>query len=123
MLAVDAYLAVIQYLPQQEPQLLSGIGRVFLQVGGARATGGTPGWSLTTHSGVGAAKVAETLPQRRKVEGTGSVSSCGSNARAARAPAPGRRRDRRRALVTRMCSSCHEPLSLREEPPSHPRSR
>lgn len=37
MLAVDAYLAVIQYFPQQEPQLLSGIGRVFLQVGGARA--------------------------------------------------------------------------------------
>lgn len=39
VLAVDAYLAVIQYLPQQEPQLLSGIGRVFLQVGGARARG------------------------------------------------------------------------------------
>ncbi|XP_036080385.1 trafficking protein particle complex subunit 12 isoform X4 [Rousettus aegyptiacus] len=33
VLAVDAYLAVIQYLPQQEPQLLSGIGRVFLQIG------------------------------------------------------------------------------------------
>lgn len=67
MLAVDAYLSVIQYFPQQEPQLLSGIGRVFLQVGGARAREpwGTPGWSLPTHSDVGAAGVAETLPQRR----------------------------------------------------------
>lgn len=33
VLAVDAYLSVIQYFPQQEPQLLSGIGRVFLQIG------------------------------------------------------------------------------------------
>ena len=32
MLAVDAYRSVIQYYPEQEPQLLSGIGRIFLQV-------------------------------------------------------------------------------------------
>lgn len=31
-LAVEAYHAVIKYYPQQEPQLLSGIGRIFLQV-------------------------------------------------------------------------------------------
>ncbi|KAM7060385.1 trafficking protein particle complex subunit 12 isoform 1-T2 [Acridotheres tristis] len=33
VLAVDAYLSVIKYYPQQEPQLLSGIGRIFLQIG------------------------------------------------------------------------------------------
>ncbi|XP_044147186.1 LOW QUALITY PROTEIN: trafficking protein particle complex subunit 12 [Bufo gargarizans] len=33
VLAVDAYHTVIQYYPEQEPQLLSGIGRIFLQVG------------------------------------------------------------------------------------------
>ncbi|XP_010627402.1 trafficking protein particle complex subunit 12 isoform X2 [Fukomys damarensis] len=33
VLAVDAYRAVIQYYPEQEPQLLSGIGRVLLQIG------------------------------------------------------------------------------------------
>lgn len=32
MLAVDAYLTVIKYYPEQEPQLLSGIGRILLQV-------------------------------------------------------------------------------------------
>ncbi|NWS48128.1 TPC12 protein, partial [Probosciger aterrimus] len=32
VLAVDAYHTVIKYYPQQEPQLLSGIGRIFLQV-------------------------------------------------------------------------------------------
>ncbi|MEE6476714.1 hypothetical protein FKM82_011190 [Ascaphus truei] len=31
-LAVDAYHTVIKYYPEQEPQLLSGIGRIFLQV-------------------------------------------------------------------------------------------
>uniref|UniRef100_A0A8C5U420 Trafficking protein particle complex subunit 12 n=1 Tax=Malurus cyaneus samueli TaxID=2593467 RepID=A0A8C5U420_9PASS len=31
VLAVDAYHTVIKYYPQQEPQLLSGIGRIFLQ--------------------------------------------------------------------------------------------
>ncbi|KAM6123453.1 trafficking protein particle complex subunit 12 isoform 2-T2 [Pterocles gutturalis] len=31
VLAVDAYRTVIKYYPQQEPQLLSGIGRIFLQ--------------------------------------------------------------------------------------------
>ncbi|XP_047701134.1 trafficking protein particle complex subunit 12 isoform X4 [Prionailurus viverrinus] len=31
VLAVDAYRSVIQYYPEQEPQLLSGIGRIFLQ--------------------------------------------------------------------------------------------
>uniref|UniRef100_A0A8C0NN66 Trafficking protein particle complex subunit 12 n=1 Tax=Canis lupus familiaris TaxID=9615 RepID=A0A8C0NN66_CANLF len=31
VLAVDAYHSVIQYYPEQEPQLLSGIGRIFLQ--------------------------------------------------------------------------------------------
>lgn len=34
MLAVDAYHSVIQYLPEQEPQVLSCIGRIFLQVRG-----------------------------------------------------------------------------------------
>ncbi|XP_029794226.1 trafficking protein particle complex subunit 12 isoform X4 [Suricata suricatta] len=33
VLAVDAYHSVIQYHPEQEPQLLSGIGRIFLQIG------------------------------------------------------------------------------------------
>lgn len=33
VLAVDAYRSVIQFHPEQEPQLLSGIGRIFLQVG------------------------------------------------------------------------------------------
>ncbi|XP_058407837.1 trafficking protein particle complex subunit 12 [Diceros bicornis minor] len=33
VLAVDAYRSVIQYHPEQEPQLLSGIGRIFLQIG------------------------------------------------------------------------------------------
>ncbi|KAM9616296.1 trafficking protein particle complex subunit 12 isoform 3-T3 [Morphnus guianensis] len=33
VLAVDAYHTVIKYYPQQEPQLLSGIGRIFLQIG------------------------------------------------------------------------------------------
>uniref|UniRef100_A0A8C2YJM1 Trafficking protein particle complex subunit 12 n=2 Tax=Chinchilla lanigera TaxID=34839 RepID=A0A8C2YJM1_CHILA len=33
VLAVDAYRAVIQYYPEQEPQLLSGIGRILLQIG------------------------------------------------------------------------------------------
>ncbi|KAM6356044.1 trafficking protein particle complex subunit 12 isoform 2-T2 [Podargus strigoides] len=33
VLAVDAYRTVIRYYPQQEPQLLSGIGRIFLQIG------------------------------------------------------------------------------------------
>ncbi|XP_042789710.1 trafficking protein particle complex subunit 12 [Panthera leo] len=33
VLAVDAYHSVIQYYPEQEPQLLSGIGRIFLQIG------------------------------------------------------------------------------------------
>uniref|UniRef100_A0ABI7VQ66 Trafficking protein particle complex 12 n=1 Tax=Felis catus TaxID=9685 RepID=A0ABI7VQ66_FELCA len=33
VLAVDAYRSVIQYYPEQEPQLLSGIGRIFLQIG------------------------------------------------------------------------------------------
>ncbi|XP_056420067.1 trafficking protein particle complex subunit 12 [Hyla sarda] len=32
-LAVDAYHTVIKYYPEQEPQLLSGIGRIFLQIG------------------------------------------------------------------------------------------
>ncbi|XP_045700244.1 trafficking protein particle complex subunit 12 isoform X2 [Phyllostomus hastatus] len=31
VLAVDAYRSVIQFHPEQEPQLLSGIGRIFLQ--------------------------------------------------------------------------------------------
>ncbi|KAG8512375.1 Trafficking protein particle complex subunit 12 [Galemys pyrenaicus] len=35
-LAVDVYRAVIQYHPEQEPQLLSGIGRIFLQIGDIR---------------------------------------------------------------------------------------
>lgn len=34
VLAVGAYHSVIQYHPEQEPQLLSGIGRIFLQVCG-----------------------------------------------------------------------------------------
>lgn len=33
VLAVDMYLSVIQYQPEQEPQLLSGIGRLLLQIG------------------------------------------------------------------------------------------
>uniref|UniRef100_A0A8C9ER84 Trafficking protein particle complex subunit 12 n=1 Tax=Pavo cristatus TaxID=9049 RepID=A0A8C9ER84_PAVCR len=33
VLAVDAYHSVIKYYPQQEPQMLSGIGRIFLQIG------------------------------------------------------------------------------------------
>ncbi|OCT78956.1 uncharacterized protein LOC414531 isoform X2 [Xenopus laevis] len=33
VLAVDAYQTVIKYYPEQEPQLLSGIGRIFLQIG------------------------------------------------------------------------------------------
>ncbi|XP_073530309.1 trafficking protein particle complex subunit 12 [Phyllobates terribilis] len=33
VLAVDAYHTVIRYYPEQEPQLLSGIGRIFLQIG------------------------------------------------------------------------------------------
>ncbi|XP_057634452.1 trafficking protein particle complex subunit 12 [Chionomys nivalis] len=33
VLAVDAYRAVIKYYPEQEPQLLSGIGRILLQIG------------------------------------------------------------------------------------------
>ncbi|XP_036728642.1 trafficking protein particle complex subunit 12 [Balaenoptera musculus] len=33
VLAVDAYRSVVQYFPEQEPQLLSCIGRIFLQVG------------------------------------------------------------------------------------------
>ncbi|XP_066241919.1 trafficking protein particle complex subunit 12 [Saccopteryx leptura] len=33
VLAVDTYLSVIQFHPEQEPQLLSGIGRIFLQIG------------------------------------------------------------------------------------------
>ncbi|VTJ77675.1 Hypothetical predicted protein [Marmota monax] len=32
VLAVDAYRMVIKYYPEQEPQLLSGIGRILLQV-------------------------------------------------------------------------------------------
>uniref|UniRef100_A0ABK0LTJ7 Trafficking protein particle complex subunit 12 n=1 Tax=Rattus norvegicus TaxID=10116 RepID=A0ABK0LTJ7_RAT len=33
VLAVNAYLTVIKYYPEQEPQLLSGIGRILLQIG------------------------------------------------------------------------------------------
>ncbi|XP_063771548.1 trafficking protein particle complex subunit 12 isoform X2 [Pseudophryne corroboree] len=33
VLAVDAYHTVTKYYPEQEPQLLSGIGRIFLQIG------------------------------------------------------------------------------------------
>ncbi|XP_075412491.1 trafficking protein particle complex subunit 12 [Tenrec ecaudatus] len=33
VLAVDAYHSIIKYNPEQEPQLLSGIGRIFLQIG------------------------------------------------------------------------------------------
>ncbi|XP_032209326.1 trafficking protein particle complex subunit 12 isoform X2 [Mustela erminea] len=33
VLAVDAYHAAIRHCPEQEPQLLSGIGRIFLQIG------------------------------------------------------------------------------------------
>uniref|UniRef100_A0A8C3WAU5 Trafficking protein particle complex subunit 12 n=1 Tax=Catagonus wagneri TaxID=51154 RepID=A0A8C3WAU5_9CETA len=33
VLAVDAYHAVVRYLPEQEPQVLSCIGRIFLQIG------------------------------------------------------------------------------------------
>ncbi|MGH0174524.1 UNVERIFIED_CONTAM: hypothetical protein FKN15_075008 [Acipenser sinensis] len=32
VLAVDMYHSIIQYEPEQQPQLLSGIGRIFLQV-------------------------------------------------------------------------------------------
>lgn len=32
VLAVEAYHSVIKYYPEQEPQLLSGIGRISLQV-------------------------------------------------------------------------------------------
>lgn len=39
VLAVDAYRAVIQYYPDQEPQLLSGIGRILLQVQGRPGSG------------------------------------------------------------------------------------
>lgn len=52
VLAVGAYRSVIQCCPEQEPQLLSGIGRIFLQVGAAlaRECGGTPGgWALPWH--------------------------------------------------------------------------
>lgn len=56
MLAVDAYHSVIQYYPEQEPQLLSGIGRIFLQVGatlGAQAMAHSPclgGPGVSAHS-------------------------------------------------------------------------
>lgn len=40
MLAVDTYRSAIQFHPEQEPQLLSGIGRIFLQVGTARKGAG-----------------------------------------------------------------------------------
>ncbi|XP_053315848.1 trafficking protein particle complex subunit 12 [Spea bombifrons] len=33
VLAVDTYHTVIKYYPEQEPQLLSGVGRIFLQIG------------------------------------------------------------------------------------------
>ncbi|XP_037668819.1 trafficking protein particle complex subunit 12 [Choloepus didactylus] len=33
VLAVEAYHSIIKYYPEQEPQLLSGIGRIFLQIG------------------------------------------------------------------------------------------
>ncbi|XP_059104232.1 trafficking protein particle complex subunit 12 isoform X2 [Peromyscus eremicus] len=33
VLAIDAYRAVTKYYPEQEPQLLSGIGRILLQIG------------------------------------------------------------------------------------------
>lgn len=33
VLAVETYLSIIQYEPQQRVQLLSGIGRIFLQIG------------------------------------------------------------------------------------------
>ncbi|XP_054425993.1 trafficking protein particle complex subunit 12 [Pteronotus mesoamericanus] len=33
VLAVDMYRAAVQFCPEQEPQLLSGIGRIFLQIG------------------------------------------------------------------------------------------
>ncbi|KAJ6665883.1 hypothetical protein lerEdw1_001355 [Lerista edwardsae] len=33
VLAVETYHTVIKYYPEQEPQLLSGIGRIFLQIG------------------------------------------------------------------------------------------
>ena len=39
VLAVDAYRAVIQFHPEQEPQVLSCIGRIFLQVRGAGGPG------------------------------------------------------------------------------------
>jgi hypothetical protein len=44
VLAVDAYREVIKYHPEQEPQLLSGIGRILLQVPADRQP--TPGWHL-----------------------------------------------------------------------------
>ena len=37
VLAVDTYRAVVQFHPEQEPQVLSCIGRIFLQVRGAGA--------------------------------------------------------------------------------------
>lgn len=49
MLAVDAYRSVIQFHPEQEPQLLSGVGRIFLQVGAAGRRG--EAGSLTTGTG------------------------------------------------------------------------
>ncbi|KAJ8288620.1 hypothetical protein COCON_G00012790 [Conger conger] len=33
VLAVEMYRSIIQYEPEQQPQLLSGIGRIFLQIG------------------------------------------------------------------------------------------
>ena len=40
VLAVDAYRAVVQFHPEQEPQVLSCIGRIFLQVQGTGGSGG-----------------------------------------------------------------------------------
>lgn len=37
VLAVDAYRAVVQFHPEQEPQVLSCIGRIFLQIGDIKA--------------------------------------------------------------------------------------
>ncbi|KAL4624077.1 trafficking protein particle complex subunit 12-like [Arapaima gigas] len=36
VLAVETYHSIIQYEPEQKPQLLSGIGRIFLQIGDIR---------------------------------------------------------------------------------------
>lgn len=41
VLAVDAYRAVVQFHPEQEPQVLSCIGRIFLQVRGVGVGGCT----------------------------------------------------------------------------------